>query len=87
MLEGVFNLLLAWAALSAGFLSDEREPNLLPFGLMLIGMQFLTSGFLLPYLFMRTSERRTEDSGTTTTTTTTTSSSIMKMMLAMIASW
>ncbi|KAL9178340.1 hypothetical protein ACHAXT_001768 [Thalassiosira profunda] len=58
MLEGVFNLLLAWAAMFAGFLSDEREdkPNLLPFGPMLVGMQFLTSGFLLPYLFMRTEE-------------------------------
>ncbi len=58
MLEGVFNLLLAWAAMFAGFLSDERKnkPNLLPFGPMLVGMQFLTSGFLLPYLFCRTPE-------------------------------
>jgi ketosteroid isomerase-like protein len=58
MLEGVFNLLLAWAAMFAGFLSDERKdkPNLLPFGPMLVGMQFLTSGFLLPYLFTRTVE-------------------------------
>ena len=60
LLEGVFNLLLAWAAMFAGFLSDEREdkPNLLPFGPMLVGMQFLTSGFLLPYLFARTPEPR-----------------------------
>ena len=58
MLEGVFNLLLSWAAMFAGFLSDERKdkPNLLPFGPMLVGMQFLTSGFLLPYLFLRTPE-------------------------------
>lgn len=58
MLEGVFNLLLSWAAMFAGFLSDERrdKPNLLPFGPMLVGMQFLTSGFLLPYLFARTPE-------------------------------
>lgn len=58
MLEGVFNFLLSWAAMFAGFLSDERKekPNLLTFGFMLIGMQFLTSGFLLPYLFTRTSE-------------------------------
>jgi ketosteroid isomerase-like protein len=58
MLEGVFNLLLAWAAMFAGFLSDERrnKPNLLPFGLILVGMQFLTSGFLLPYLFTRNGE-------------------------------
>jgi ketosteroid isomerase-like protein len=58
MLEGVFNLLLAWAAMFACFLSDERKnkPNLLPFGPMLAGMQFLTSGFLLPYLITRTPE-------------------------------
>eukprot|EP00584_Thalassiosira_punctigera_P023426 CAMPEP_0172567908 /NCGR_PEP_ID=MMETSP1067-20121228/117719_1 /TAXON_ID=265564 ORGANISM="Thalassiosira punctigera, Strain Tpunct2005C2" /NCGR_SAMPLE_ID=MMETSP1067 /ASSEMBLY_ACC=CAM_ASM_000444 /LENGTH=582 /DNA_ID=CAMNT_0013359365 /DNA_START=103 /DNA_END=1851 /DNA_ORIENTATION=+ len=62
MLEGVFNLLLSWAAMFAGFLSDERKekPNLLPFGPMLVGMQFLTSGFLLPYLFTRTPETATE---------------------------
>lgn len=61
-LEGVFNLLLSWAALFAGFLSDERKdkPNLLPFGPMLVGMQFLTSGFLLPYLFLRTPETSVE---------------------------
>jgi ketosteroid isomerase-like protein len=58
MLEGVFNLLLSWAAMFACFLSDERKnkPNVLPFGPMLVGMQFLTSGFLLPYLFTRTPE-------------------------------
>jgi len=62
MLEGVFNLLLAWAAMFAGFLSDERKnkPNLLPFGPMVVGMQFLTSAFLLPYLFTRTSEKDTQ---------------------------
>lgn len=58
MLEGVFNLLLSWAAMFACFLSDERKnkPNLLPFGPMLVGMQFLTSGFLLSYLFTRSPE-------------------------------
>ncbi|KAL7542722.1 hypothetical protein ACHAXR_012019 [Thalassiosira sp. AJA248-18] len=63
MLEGVFNLLLAWAAMFAGFLSDERKdkPNLLPFGPMLVGMQFLTSGFLLPYLFTRTVETKSSN--------------------------
>jgi len=62
MLEGVFNWLLAWAAMFAGFLSDERKnkPNLLPFGPILIGMQFLTSGFLLPYLFTRNRETDSE---------------------------
>ena len=59
MLEGVFNLLLSWAALFAGFLSDEREdkPNVLPFGPIVIGMQFLTSAFLLPYLALRSPEK------------------------------
>lgn len=59
VLEGVFNLLLSWAALFTGFLSDERikKPNLLPFGPMVLGMQFLTSAFLLPYLALRTSEK------------------------------
>ena len=82
MFGGGFNLLLAWAVLFTGFLLDEcaENPNLLPFGQMLIGMQFLTSGSLLPYLFTRTSERSTEDSGlmmTTTTTTRTTTSSLV----------
>ena len=58
MLEGVFNLLLSWAALFAGFLSDDRakKPNLLPMLPMVAGMQFLTSAFLLPYLVTRSSE-------------------------------
>ena len=58
MLEGVFNLLLSWAAMFAGFLSDEREkkPNLFPMLPAVAGMQFLTSAFLLPYLALRTSE-------------------------------
>lgn len=65
MLEGVFNLLLAWAAMFAGFLSDERKikPNVFDFGPAVIGMQFLTSAFLLPYLFFRTSEKNEEDIG------------------------
>jgi hypothetical protein len=60
MLEGVFNLLLSWAALFAGFLSDERrdKPNLLPMLPMVAGMQFLTSAFLLPYLVTRSKEPR-----------------------------
>jgi len=62
ILEGVFNLLLAWAALFAGFLSDERtrKPNLLPLVPIVVGMQFLTSAFLLPYLATRSTE--TDDS-------------------------
>jgi SnoaL-like domain len=61
MLEGVFNLLLSWAAMFAGFLSDERrsKPNLLPMLPTVAGMQFLTSAFLLPYLATRTSEHGT----------------------------
>jgi ketosteroid isomerase-like protein len=58
MLEGVFNLLLAWAAMFAGYLSDDRtkKPNLLPMLPTVVGMQFLTSAFLLPYLVTRSSE-------------------------------
>ncbi|CAB9506001.1 expressed unknown protein [Seminavis robusta] len=61
MLEGVFNLLLSWAAMFAGFLSDERprKPNLLPMFPIVVGMQFLTSAFLLPYLAVRSSETTT----------------------------
>jgi hypothetical protein len=57
-LEGIFNLLLSWAALFAGFLSDDRErkPNPLPMLPTVIGMQFLTSAFLLPYLATRSTE-------------------------------
>ena len=58
MLEGVFNVLLSWAAMFAGFLSDDRrnKPNILPFLPIVIGMQFLTSAFLLPYVATRTPE-------------------------------
>lgn len=60
ILEGVFNLLLSWAALFAGFFSDERDdkPNLLPILPTVVGMQFLTSAFLLPYLATRTTEKK-----------------------------
>lgn len=66
MLEGVFNLLLSWAALFAMFLSDERKdkPNLFDLRPILVGMQFLTSAFLLPYLVFRNSEK--EEDGMTT---------------------
>jgi ketosteroid isomerase-like protein len=61
MLEAVFNLLLSWAALFAGFLSDDRrdKPNLIPMVPVVVGMQFLTSAFLLPYLAVRSTEVRT----------------------------
>eukprot|EP00536_Pseudo-nitzschia_multiseries_P000381 jgi/Psemu1/300016/fgenesh1_kg.5_\ len=57
-LEGIFNLLLSWAAMFAGFLSDDRKskPNLFPMLPTVIGMQFLTSAFLLPYLATRSVE-------------------------------
>eukprot|EP00544_Gedaniella_sp_CCMP2646_P004307 CAMPEP_0202492340 /NCGR_PEP_ID=MMETSP1361-20130828/9092_1 /ASSEMBLY_ACC=CAM_ASM_000849 /TAXON_ID=210615 /ORGANISM="Staurosira complex sp., Strain CCMP2646" /LENGTH=565 /DNA_ID=CAMNT_0049122535 /DNA_START=267 /DNA_END=1964 /DNA_ORIENTATION=+ len=60
ILEGVFNLLLSWAALFAGFFSDERDdkPNLLPIVPTVVGMQFLTSAFLLPYLATRATEKK-----------------------------
>ncbi|KAL7576284.1 hypothetical protein ACA910_018108 [Epithemia clementina (nom. ined.)] len=62
MLEGVFNLLLSWAAMFAGFLSDDRKdkPNLFEMVPMVIGMQFLTSAFLLPYFVIRSSEKRND---------------------------
>ena len=61
MLEGVFNLLLSWAAMFTGFLSDDRrnKPNFFPMLPTVVGMQFLTSAFLLPYLVMRSSETDT----------------------------
>eukprot|EP00529_Nitzschia_sp_RCC80_P011317 CAMPEP_0113469228 /NCGR_PEP_ID=MMETSP0014_2-20120614/15785_1 /TAXON_ID=2857 /ORGANISM="Nitzschia sp." /LENGTH=616 /DNA_ID=CAMNT_0000361687 /DNA_START=193 /DNA_END=2043 /DNA_ORIENTATION=- /assembly_acc=CAM_ASM_000159 len=61
-LEAIFNLLLSWAAMFAGFLSDDRpkKPNLFPMLPTVIGMQFLTSAFLLPYLASRTSEKDRE---------------------------
>jgi len=56
-LEGIFNLLLAWAALFAGFLSDGRpgrtSGSMVP---VVAGMQFLTNAFLLPYLVFRAPE-------------------------------
>ncbi|KAL3907831.1 MAG: hypothetical protein SGILL_008712 [Bacillariaceae sp.] len=60
-LEGIFNLLLSWAALFAGFLSDDRDkkPNPFPMLPTVIGMQFLTSAFLLPYLATRSTETET----------------------------
>jgi len=94
VLEGLFNGLLAWSFMFAGFLSDERsgmgpygkdsryyermvenqeqvldsgivlvppvsitKKNLISLVPTIVGMQFLTSAFLLPYLFARTSER------------------------------
>ena len=69
MLEGVFNLLLSWAAMFAGFLSDDDrlasnntrqyKQNVLPMIPIVVGMQFLTSAFLLPYLATRSSEDAT----------------------------
>ena len=60
MLEGIFNLLLSWAAMFAGFLSDDRDdkPNVLPMLPTVAGMQFLTSAFLLPYLATRSVETK-----------------------------
>ena len=61
MLEGVFNGLLAWAALFSGFFTDDRrdKPNLFPMVPAIIGMQFLTSAFFLPYLSFRSTEKST----------------------------
>jgi hypothetical protein len=61
MLESVFNLLLSWAAMFVAFATDDRreKPSILPFGPTVLGMQLLTSAFLLPYLATRTSETTT----------------------------
>lgn len=57
-LEAIFNLLLAWAAAFAGFLSDGRpgraSGSMVP---TIAGMQFLTNAVLLPYLVLRTPEK------------------------------
>jgi ketosteroid isomerase-like protein len=56
-LEGIFNLLLAWAAAFAGFLADGRpgraSGSMLP---TIGGMQLLTNAVLLPYLVVRSPE-------------------------------
>ena len=55
-LEAIFNLVLAWSALFAGFAADGRRgrpQEMLP---TLLGMQFLTNAFFLPYLATRPSE-------------------------------
>jgi len=56
-LEAIFNLVLAWSALFAGFAADGRKGR--PQGSMLptlAGMQFLTNAFYLPYLGTRPNE-------------------------------
>jgi len=56
-LEAIFNLVLAWSALFAGFAADGRRGR--PQGSMLptlAGMQFLTNAFYLPYLATRPNE-------------------------------
>lgn len=55
-LEGIFNVVLAWSALFAGFLADGREPRkpMLP---TVLGMQLLTNAFFLTYLATRDSEK------------------------------
>ncbi|GMI46908.1 hypothetical protein TrCOL_g2576 [Triparma columacea] len=58
-LEGIFNLLLSWAAMFSGFAATEKAPDepdkVGAYGKTLIGMQFLTSAFYLPYLGLRDS--------------------------------
>ena len=58
VLEGVFNLLLAYAALFIGFIVDGRSSygNKNSMGPYLIGMQFLTNALYLPYLVTREPE-------------------------------
>lgn len=52
MLEGLFNVVLAWSALFFGFAADGRPPRP-PMAPTLAGMQFLTNAFFLPYLALR----------------------------------
>ena len=56
-LEAIFNLVLAWSALFAGFLADGRRGrahgSMLP---TVAGMQLLTNAFFLPYLATRDAE-------------------------------
>ena len=68
VLEGIFNLLLAWAGLFAGFMIDgkitaiEREGEKKAdnkFILPAVVMQFLTNAAYLPYLFTRKSPSTT----------------------------
>ena len=58
VLEGVFNLLLAYAALFVGFIVDGRSSygNKNSMGPYLVGMQFLTNALYLPYLITREAE-------------------------------
>ena len=64
VLEGIFNLLLAWAGLFAGFMVDGKQSKSIApavdgkepenkFLLPAIIMQFLTNAAFLPYLFTR----------------------------------
>ncbi|KAJ1449644.1 hypothetical protein M885DRAFT_590351 [Pelagophyceae sp. CCMP2097] len=55
-LEGVFNLVLAWSALFAGFAADGRKGRPQSMFPTLAGMQLLTNAFYLPYLATRASE-------------------------------
>lgn len=55
--EGLFNLVLAWSGLFAGFIVDgKRKTGKNEFLSSLVGMQFLTNAIYLPYLFCRDSE-------------------------------
>ncbi|GAX27274.1 hypothetical protein FisN_13Lh160 [Fistulifera solaris] len=64
-LEAVFNGLLAYAGLFAGFLVEDDDPKKigkgLAYGPIVVGMQFLTSAFLLPYLAFRSRVTATRD--------------------------
>jgi hypothetical protein len=60
VLEGVFNIVLCWAGLFVGFISDGpakqgRESCSPPFLPYVVTMHFLTNAALLPYLITRTS--------------------------------
>ncbi|EKX41439.1 hypothetical protein GUITHDRAFT_112414 [Guillardia theta CCMP2712] len=61
-LEAFFNIVVAWGALFFGFLSDgnKQKVPMLPF---MIGTAFLTNVFYLPYLGLRESFQKLQESG------------------------
>ncbi|PXF47125.1 hypothetical protein BWQ96_03067 [Gracilariopsis chorda] len=55
MLEGIFHVIVAWALLLLGFVSEDNPPrkSSLPAQPFLIATAFLTNIFYLPYLILR----------------------------------
>lgn len=60
ILEGIFNLVVAWALLFWGFYVDRRGQKF-PMSFFLIGTAFLTNVFYLPWLAIRQSNPKIDD--------------------------